>query len=112
MAVLVVDARNAGRRMKETLSSLFDSYQSAAYIDDQIIEVVLPVIPKRVGSIISLTKIYCANVNLYDWTMHLYATRKDYFEGKTTEHIKIGLCYGRTQEQTGSSPSETTEGSY
>lgn len=98
--------------MKEILSNLFESYQSAEYIDDQIIEVVLPVIPKRVGSIISLTKIYCAYIDLEDWTMHLYATREDYVEGKTTEKVKIGLCYGRTQEQTSPSSSETTEGSY
>lgn len=98
--------------MNEILVNLFESCQSAEYIDDDYIEVVLPVIPKRIGSIVPLTKIYCAYINLQSWTMHLYATREEHAEGKATEKVKIGLCYGRTQEQTSPSPSETTEGCY
>lgn len=98
--------------MREALSNLFESYQSAQYIDYDTIEVVLPVIPRHIGSIISLTKIYCANVDVLNWTLDLYATRGEYVEGKATERVKIGLCYGRTQEKAGHDPSETTEGSY
>lgn len=98
--------------MKAILCNLFESYQSAEYIDDWVIEIVLPVIPKHIGSIISLTKIYCADVDLSDWTMDLYATREDYKLGKVTETVKIGLCYGRAEDEIGRGPSETTEGSY
>ena len=98
--------------MKAILCNLFESYQSAEYIDDWVIEVVLPIIPKHIGSIISLTKIYCANVDVSNWSLDLYATREDYESGKATETMKIGLCYGRAEDQIGRGPSETTEGSY
>lgn len=112
MVERAVVVRNAGRRMKQALNQLFDNFQSAEFIDEDIIEVVLPVIPRRIGSILAGTKIYCANVDLSLWTMNLFATREEYESSQVTEKIKIGLNYGREEIQAGGGPSQITEGSY
>lgn len=76
------------------LRDLFTDYLSAEFVDDEIIEVQEPVIPRLIGSILPGTKIHTANISVLTMTMHLYATVESYREGEATEEVEIYLNHG------------------
>ena len=97
----------------QALNQLFPTYLHAEMIDESIIEVQEPVIPRHIGTVIAGTKVHAVNIDFTDVDeikMHIYPTFEDYRSGNSIVE-KVYFNYGREESKIGDRASSTTEGS-